>query len=104
MGTRSDVGSQRLKGKPRLCPERDIGTGLTLPCYEHMLENLAELTKMRQQLRESAEKLVGEAETAPNAPGAFANVKIACECNLLARSIEILTKELLNAERSHGTC
>jgi len=67
-----------------------------------MMETLAELQKLRQQLHEVVGKLMHEAESRPGSIAALSYTRLAAECQKLDRTIELLTQDLLKEHPHEG--
>jgi hypothetical protein len=67
-----------------------------------MLETLAELQKLRQQLNQVIAKLMNEAESEPGSSAALSYTRLATDCQKLERYIDLLTKEVLKEQPHEG--
>jgi hypothetical protein len=67
-----------------------------------MMETLAELQKLRQQLHDVSGKLMQEAETQPGSIAALSYTHLAADCQKLERYIDLLTKEVLKEQPHEG--
>jgi hypothetical protein len=67
-----------------------------------MMETLAELQKLRQQLHEVMGKLMHEAESEPGSIAALSYTRLASECQKLDRTIELLSQDLLKEHPHEG--
>ena len=67
-----------------------------------MIEMLAELRKLRQQLHDVMGRLMQEAENQPESLAALPYTRLASECQKLERSIDLLTKEVLKDHPHKG--
>jgi hypothetical protein len=67
-----------------------------------MMETLAELQKLRQQLHDVVTKLMHEAESQPGSIAALTYTRLATECQKLDRTIEILTQDILKEHPHEG--
>jgi hypothetical protein len=67
-----------------------------------MMETLAELQKLRQQLHEVVGKLMHEAESQPGSIAALSYTRLAAECQKLDRTIEFLTQDILKEHPHEG--
>ena len=78
-----------------------------LPCLRcgrivPAMETLAELQRLRQQLRSSIARLMNEAESAPASPAALTYTRLASECQKLDREIELCSKAILDGQPPEG--
>jgi hypothetical protein len=67
-----------------------------------MMETLAELQRLRQQLRSSIAQLMNEAESAPASAAALTYTRLASECQRLDREIELCSKAILDGHPPEG--
>ena len=66
------------------------------------METLAELQRLRQQLRSSVARLMNEAEGEPASAAALTCVRLASECQKLDREIELCSKAILDGQPPEG--
>ena len=67
-----------------------------------MIETLAELQRLRQQLRSSIAQLMNEAESDPASAAALTYTRLASECQKLEREIELCSKTILDEHPPEG--
>jgi HPt (histidine-containing phosphotransfer) domain-containing protein len=67
-----------------------------------MIETLADLQRLRQQLQEAVATLMREAETDPESNAALGFTRLASACQKLEREIALLSNDLLTAEPPSG--
>jgi hypothetical protein len=70
--------------------------------YSAMMEALAELPRLRQQLREAIARLMHEAENDSASLAALTYTKLAAECQKLDREIELRSKDILKEQPPEG--
>jgi hypothetical protein len=70
--------------------------------YSAMMEALAELQRLRQQLREAIARLMHEAENDSESLAALTYTKLASECQKLDREIELRSKDILKEQPPEG--
>jgi hypothetical protein len=66
------------------------------------MEMLAELQRLRQQLRSSIAQLMNEAESQPTSMAALTYTRLASECQKLDREIELCSKAILDKQPPEG--
>jgi hypothetical protein len=67
-----------------------------------MMETLAELQRLRQQLHSAVAKLMQEAEGTPGSFAALAFTRLASDCQKLDRQIDLLSRDVLTVEPPSG--
>jgi len=68
-----------------------------------MIEALAQLQQLRQQIHATVQKLIAETEREPEGSSALACVRLATECQKLDRMIALLSNDVLKDQQSEGT-
>jgi len=66
------------------------------------METLAELQRLRQQLRSNIARLMNEAENEPASAAALTYTRLASECQKLDREIELCSKAILDGQPPEG--
>jgi hypothetical protein len=68
-----------------------------------MVEELAAILRLKQNLRDAAVRLANEAETHPHNRTALEYLRLVSRCQDLEREIDIASKWVLSAEPPKGT-